>query len=123
MVSATNLVVRHRFGDGPVIALNAHGDVVPPGAGWTQAPYGAAIVEGWMYGRGVAVSKCDFATYAWALLALKSLSAKLSGSVELHLTYDEEAGGGMGRDGCWARGSEAGFRGFCGILLCRRQCA
>jgi acetylornithine deacetylase/succinyl-diaminopimelate desuccinylase-like protein len=96
MVSATNLVVRHRFGDGPVIALNAHGDVVPPGEGWTQDPYGAAIVDGWMYGRGVAVSKCDFATYAWALLALRSLTAKLAGSVELHLTYDEEAGGEIG---------------------------
>ena len=34
MKSATNLIVRHRFGDGPVIALNAHGDVVPPGLGW-----------------------------------------------------------------------------------------
>ena len=33
MVSATNLVIRHRFGAGPVVALNAHGDVVPPGAG------------------------------------------------------------------------------------------
>ena len=31
MISATNLIVRHRFGPGPVIALNAHGDVVPPG--------------------------------------------------------------------------------------------
>jgi succinyl-diaminopimelate desuccinylase len=29
MISATNLIVRHRFGPGPVIALNAHGDVVP----------------------------------------------------------------------------------------------
>src|SRR6201997_3370176 len=28
MKSVTNLIVRHRFGDGPVIALNAHGDVV-----------------------------------------------------------------------------------------------
>src|SRR5690349_12584171 len=36
MVSATNLVVRHRFGEGPVIALNAHGDVVPPGEGWSR---------------------------------------------------------------------------------------
>ncbi|MGH7079740.1 MAG: peptidase M20, partial [Acetobacteraceae bacterium] len=36
MLSATNLVVRERFGPGPVIALNAHGDVVPPGAGWTR---------------------------------------------------------------------------------------
>ncbi len=96
MVSVTNLVVRHRFGDGPVIALNAHGDVVPPGEGWTQDPYGAAIVGGWMYGRGVAVSKCDFATYAWALLALRSLPAPLAGTVELHLTYDEESGGEIG---------------------------
>jgi acetylornithine deacetylase/succinyl-diaminopimelate desuccinylase-like protein len=62
MIAATNLVVRRRFGDGPVIALNAHGDVVPPGEGWTKDPYGAEIAEGWMYGRGVAVSKSDFAT-------------------------------------------------------------
>src|SRR5205807_5797624 len=34
MKSVTNLIVRHRFGDGPVVALNAHGDVVPPGLGW-----------------------------------------------------------------------------------------
>jgi acetylornithine deacetylase/succinyl-diaminopimelate desuccinylase-like protein len=70
MRSATNLIVRRRFGPGPVIALNAHGDVVPPGEGWSQDPYGAAIVDGWMYGRGVAVSKSDFATYAFALRGL-----------------------------------------------------
>ena len=29
--SITNLIVRRRYGEGPVIALNAHGDVVPPG--------------------------------------------------------------------------------------------
>ena len=34
MMSCTNLVVRERFGAaGPIIALNAHGDVVPPGVG------------------------------------------------------------------------------------------
>jgi acetylornithine deacetylase/succinyl-diaminopimelate desuccinylase-like protein len=96
MISATNLLVRERFGAGPTIALNAHGDVVPPGEGWTTDPYGAEIRDGWMYGRGVAVSKSDFATYAYALLALKSLDAPLAGSVELHLTYDEEAGGAIG---------------------------
>ncbi|MGF1476231.1 MAG: M20/M25/M40 family metallo-hydrolase [Geminicoccaceae bacterium] len=97
MVSATNLVVRHRFGEGgPVIALNAHGDVVPPGEGWTKDPYGAAVEEGWMYGRGVAVSKSDFASYAFALLALREEAAGLAGTVELHLTYDEEAGGVIG---------------------------
>jgi acetylornithine deacetylase/succinyl-diaminopimelate desuccinylase-like protein len=103
MKSVTNLVVRHRFGDGPVIALNAHGDVVPPGLGWRLDPYGAAIEDGphgpVMYGRGVAVSKSDFATYAWALLALKAAAAqgiRLGSTVELHFTYDEEVGGDVG---------------------------
>ena len=96
MVSATNLVVREQFGGGPMVALNAHGDVVPPGEGWSTDPYGAEIRDGWMYGRGVAVSKSDFATYAYALLVLKSLGASLAGAVELHLTYDEEAGGAIG---------------------------
>jgi len=96
MISATNLVVRRRFGDGPVIALNAHGDVVPPGEGWTRDPYGAEIVEGWMYGRGVAVSKSDFATYLFALRALEALGTPLAGTIELHFTYDEEAGGEIG---------------------------
>lgn len=96
MVSAANLIVRHRFGPGPVVALNAHGDVVPPGEGWTTDPYGAAIIDGWMYGRGVAVSKSDIATYAFALKALRDTGAKLAGTVELHITYDEETGGEIG---------------------------
>ena len=96
LTSITNLVVRHRFGDGPAIALNAHGDVVPPGEGWTADPYGAEVRDGWMYGRGAAVSKSDFATYAFALLALRQAGANLRGTVELHLTYDEESGGELG---------------------------
>lgn len=100
MISATNLVIRHRFGDGPTpgptVALNAHGDVVPPGEGWSSDPYGAEIRDGVMYGRGVAVSKSDFATYAFALRALIASQAPLKGTVELHLTYDEEAGGEIG---------------------------
>ncbi|GAB4230229.1 MAG: M20 family metallopeptidase [Kiloniellaceae bacterium] len=103
MIAATNLIVRRKFGaqgeKGPVIALNAHGDVVPPGEGWTKDPYGAEVVDGWMYGRGVAVSKSDFATYTYALIALDAAAragAKLNGSIELHFTYDEEAGGEIG---------------------------
>lgn len=98
MISATNLVIRRIFGDGsgPTIALNAHGDVVAPGEGWSVDPYGAEVKDGVMYGRGVAVSKSDFATYAYALKALEALDAPLNGTVELHLTYDEEAGGGIG---------------------------
>jgi len=96
MRSSTNLIVREQFGPGPTIALNAHGDVVGPGEGWTRDPYGAEVCAGTMYGRGVAVSKSDFATYAYALLALKNSGASLAGSVELHFTHDEEAGGLIG---------------------------
>jgi succinyl-diaminopimelate desuccinylase len=96
MISATNLIVRRRFRQGPTIALNAHGDVVPPGSGWTHDPYGAEIVDGWMVGRGAAVSKSDIATYAFATLALEKCGAALNGTVELHITYDEEAGGEIG---------------------------
>lgn len=98
MVSATNLIVRKNFGaaTGPIIALNAHGDVVPPGEGWTLDPYGAIEKDGALYGRGAAVSKSDFATYAFALLALEESGLSLNGGVELHFTYDEEAGGKIG---------------------------
>ena len=100
MVSVTNLIVRQKFGTGgPTIALNAHGDVVPPGDGWSFDPYGGEVKEGRMYGRGVAVSKSDIASFTFALDALKAAEkagAKLNGSVELHLTYDEEFGGLLG---------------------------
>jgi succinyl-diaminopimelate desuccinylase len=95
--SITNLVVRQRFADGgPVIALNAHGDVVPPGEGWVHPPYGGDIEDGKLYGRASAVSKSDFAAYTFALRALMALGAPLKGGVELHFTYDEEFGGELG---------------------------
>jgi succinyl-diaminopimelate desuccinylase len=97
LTSITNLIVRRRYADGgPVIALNAHGDVVPPGQGWTHGPYSGEVVDGKLYGRASAVSKSDFATYTFALRALESLHAALAGGVELHFTYDEEFGGELG---------------------------
>ena len=95
--SITNVIVRRRFGQGGrTIALNAHGDVVPPGEGWQHDPYGAQLDGGRLYGRAAAVSKSDFATYAFALRAIESLAEPLDGSVELHFTYDEEFGGELG---------------------------
>ena len=96
LASITNLIVRRRYGDGRTVALNAHGDVVPPGEGWTHGPYSGEVVDGKLYGRASAVSKSDFATYAFATRALESLGAKLKGGVELHFTYDEEFGGELG---------------------------
>jgi acetylornithine deacetylase/succinyl-diaminopimelate desuccinylase-like protein len=120
----TNLIVRREFSplghqgapekqlkskNGPTIALNAHGDVVPPGEGWTHNPYGGEIQDGFMYGRASAVSKSDFSTFTFALRALQHLSEQIAskqgafasltppqGQLELHFTYDEEFGGEMG---------------------------
>ncbi len=95
--SITNLIVRRRYGSGgKTIALNAHGDVVPPGEGWTHDPYGGEVVDGKIYGRAAAVSKCDFSTYSFAVRALEAVAKPTQGAVELHFTYDEEFGGELG---------------------------
>lgn len=94
--SITNLIVRRRYGEGRTVVLNAHGDVVPPGEGWTRDPYGGEVEGGKLYGRASAVSKSDFASFTFAVRALESLRAPLQGGVELHFTYDEEFGGELG---------------------------
>jgi len=97
MASIVNLIVRRAYdAGGPTLALNAHGDVVPPGEGWTHPPYGAVVEDGYLYGRAAAVSKSDFATYVFAVRALEALGVPLAGSIELHFTYDEEVGGLLG---------------------------
>ena len=97
MQSITNLIVRRPYGaGGKTIALNAHGDVVPPGEGWTHDPYGAEIDGGKMYGRATAVSKSDFASFTFAVRALEAVARPTRGAVELHFTYDEEFGGELG---------------------------
>ena len=95
--SITNLIVRRPYGPGgPTVALNAHGDVVPPGEGWTHDPYGGTVADGRIYGRATAVSKGDIASFTFALRAVEALKTPLQGGVELHVTYDEEYGGELG---------------------------
>jgi succinyl-diaminopimelate desuccinylase len=94
--SLTNLIVRRIYGQGRTVALNAHGDVVPPGDGWTHDPYGGEIEDGKLYARAAAVSKSDFASFTFALRALEAVAKPTKGAVELHFTYDEEFGGLLG---------------------------
>lgn len=96
MQSITNLIVRREYGPGRRVALNAHGDVVPPGDGWQHDPYGAEIDNGSLYGRAAAVSKSDFASFTFAVRALEAVARPKQGAVELHFTYDEEFGGLLG---------------------------
>jgi succinyl-diaminopimelate desuccinylase len=106
--SLTNLIVRRHYGEGKTIALNAHGDVVPPGEGWTHDPYGGEVVDGKIFGRAAAVSKCDFSTFTFATRALEAVNAAaghaLKGQLELHFTYDEEFGGEKGPGWLLAQG-------------------
>lgn len=96
MESITNLIVRRNYGAGLTVALNAHGDVVPPGDGWQHDPYGATIENDYLYGRAAAVSKSDFASFTFAVRALEAVAKPNKGAVELHFTYDEEFGGLLG---------------------------
>ncbi len=99
MESITNLIVRRPYGaagSGRTIALNAHGDVVPPGEVWSHDPYGAQIVDGQMFGRATAVSKSDFSSFTFAVRALEAVAKPSKGAIELHFTYDEEFGGLLG---------------------------
>ena len=93
----TNLVARRSYGAGGLtVAMNAHGDVVPPGEGWTKDPYGGEVENGQIYGRAAAVSKCDFSTFTFATRALEAVAKPSRGGIELVFTYDEEFGGEVG---------------------------
>jgi succinyl-diaminopimelate desuccinylase len=98
MIRVANVVSKTNFGEGKglEIALNAHGDVVAPGMGWSQDPYGGNIVDGKLFGRGAAVSKSDIATYTFAVMALRQVAEQLQGKVSLAFTFDEETGGNIG---------------------------
>ncbi|WP_029057009.1 M20/M25/M40 family metallo-hydrolase [Stappia stellulata] len=97
MRSVVNLIVRRSFGDGgPVVALSAHGDVIPAGEGWSVDPFGAEEAGGALYGRGTVFGKSDISAYVFALLAVSDAPDGLNGTVEIHITCDEEAGGTLG---------------------------
>lgn len=92
-----NLVARRRFGPGPTLALHAPLDTLPAGAasGWYHDPFGAEIVDGALHGRGSRDSKADVAAYVGVVEALAAAGAS-AGTVELHITADEESGGFLG---------------------------
>lgn len=92
----SNLVVREKYSEGPVIALVSHLDTAPVGEGWTVDPHSGKISDGKMYGRGVLTGKGHLAAHVFALLALRDVGAKLKGSIELHISFDGTRGGALG---------------------------
>ncbi len=71
--------------------FNGHTDVVPVGdlAAWTHDPFGAEVVDGWMYGRGATDMKSAVAAFAAAAVDFVQATPP-DGSVILAITGDEE---------------------------------
>lgn len=82
------------LGDGPVgLHILGHLDVVHEGKGWTVTePYSPKVVDGVLYGRGVADDKGPVVAALFAMWAVKELNLPLKQSVRLIMGTDEECG-------------------------------
>ena len=85
-------------GDGPLVHLNGHYDVVPVGNDWTRDPFGGELDDGWIYGRGAADMKSGLAAQVIAVEALRRTEWR--GRIVQSAVADEETVGvenaGMG---------------------------
>ena len=79
-----------RKGANRSFGFNGHTDVVPVGdaAAWRHDPFGAEIVDGWMYGRGTTDMKSGVAAFAAAAVDFVTTSPP-DGAVILAITGDE----------------------------------
>ena len=87
---------RRGSGPGPVVHLNGHLDVVPAGEGWTVDPFGGAVRDGRVWGRGACDMKAGIAAAVYASEALRRAGIALPGAIEVSGTVDEESGGFAG---------------------------
>ena len=86
-----NVRITLEGGTGPGLLVLGHTDVVPVGDGWTVDPFGGAVHDGRIYGRGASDMKGGLAASLSALAALRGVA--LSGPVELTALVDEEETG------------------------------
>ena len=80
-----------RAGANRTFGFNGHTDVVPVGdvAAWTHDPFGAEVVDGWMFGRGATDMKSGVAAFAAAAVDFVRQTPP-DGAVILAITGDEE---------------------------------
>jgi len=90
-----NLFAR-RGTDGPHFAFAGHTDVVPVGdiTQWQQDPFGGALVDGRLYGRGAADMKGGVAAFVAAAEMFDA--AEQAGSISMIITGDEEGDANFG---------------------------
>ena len=80
------------MGEGELLGILGHLDVVPEGDGWSVPPYSATIKDGKIYGRGALDDKGPTLTALFAMKAIKDAGIPLNMKVRLILGTDEESG-------------------------------
>ena len=75
--------------EAPNFCFAGHTDVVPPGEGWHEDPFAAAIKDGVLYGRGAADMKSAIAAFVAASAGVLA-AGPVKGSISLLITGDEE---------------------------------
>lgn len=80
------------------LVLNGHIDCFPvgEGIGWTQDPWGGAIVDGKLYGRGAADMKTGTTASIMTYRLLHRIKDRLKGRLTLTCVSDEETFGPWG---------------------------
>lgn len=86
-----NLVANLNNGK-PKVSAYAHMDVVPAGDNWTQDPFGGAVVDGKLYGRGTVDMKGSIASYLGAVKVMSNMGLESLYSPSCCLCTDEEIG-------------------------------
>ena len=78
---------------GDCVHFNSHIDVVEVGQGWIQDPFGGALIDGKIYGRGACDMKGGLAASIIAAEAFIAIHPDFAGAIEISGTADEESGG------------------------------
>jgi succinyl-diaminopimelate desuccinylase len=84
---------REGAGSGECVHFNSHIDVVEVGSGWTHDPFGGALVDGKIYGRGACDMKGGLAASIVAVEVFIDTNPDFQGAIEISATGDEESGG------------------------------
>lgn len=89
-----NVIARHEGArGGDCVHFNSHIDVVEVGHGWTRDPFGGALIDGRIYGRGACDMKGGLAASIIAAEAFIETHPGYAGAIEISGTADEESGG------------------------------